>query len=80
MQRLVKKNVMNDKKDDEIEKEVIKIKRKTTITEKKFDLLKSVQMPSQPMQAEPQTPILSAVAIYVDNKLTELDKSHRRMA
>ena len=74
---------MNLREDDSAEKDVAPSKRKT-IAEKKLDLLskctKSITANAKPKANESSNPKISAFAVYVDEKLSELNKRTRRIA
>ena len=74
---------MNLKEDESAEKEVTPIKRKTT-AEKKLDLLskciEAITANAKPKATESSNPKISAFALYVDEKLSELNKRTRRIA
>ena len=74
---------MNLQEDESAEKEVTPSKRKT-ITEKKLDLLskctEAITANAKPKVNESSNPKISAFALYVDEKLTELNKHTRRIA
>ena len=74
---------MNLKEDESAEKEVTPIKRKTT-AEKKLDLLskctEAITANAKPKANEFSNPKISAFALYVDEKLSELNKRTRRIA
>ena len=74
---------MNLQEDESTEKEVTPSKRKTT-AEKKLDLLskctEAITADAKPKAYESSNPKISAFALYVDEKLSELNKRTRRIA
>ena len=69
--------------DESAEKEATPSKRKT-IAEKKLDLLskciEAITANANPKANESSNPKISALALYVDEKLSELNKRTRRIA
>ena len=81
------KRMSTDDKEDENDKEVTPNKSRKTIAEKKLDLLTKCTeaitanaKPNPPQANELPAPKLSAFAVYVDEKLSELNQRHRRIA
>ena len=74
---------MNSQEDESSEKEVTPSKRKT-IAEKKLDLFskctEAITANAKPKANESPNPKISAFALYVDEKLSELNKRTRRIA
>ena len=74
---------MNLQEDESAEKEVTPSNRKT-IAEKKLDLLskctEAITGNAKPKANKSSNPKISAFALYVDEKLSELNKRTRRMA
>ena len=74
---------MNLQEDESAEKEVTPSKRKT-IAEKKLDLLsnctEAITANAKPKPNESSKPKISAFALCVDEKLSELNKCHRKIA
>ena len=74
---------MNLQEDERAEKEVTPSKRKT-IAEKKLDLLskctEAITANAKPKANESSDPKISAFALYVDEKLSGLNKRTRRIA
>ena len=73
---------MNLHKDESAEKEVTPSKRKAT-AEKKLDLLskctEAITANAKPKANESSNPKISTFALYVDEKLSELNKRTRRV-
>ena len=74
---------MNLQEDESAEKEVTPSKRKA-IAEKKLDLLskctEAITANAKPKANESSNPKISTFALYVDEKLSELNKRARRIA
>ena len=73
-----------NEQDDENDKDVTPNKSRKTIAEKKLDLLskctEAFTANAKPKHNESPNPKLSAFAVYVDEKLSELKKRDRRIA
>ena len=78
-----KLKTMNLQEDESGEKEATPSKRKT-VAEKKLDLLskctEAITANAKPKANESSNPKISAFALYVDEKLSELNKRTRRIA
>ena len=65
--------------DESAEKEATPSKRKT-IAEKKLDFTEAITANANPKANESSNPKIPALALYVDEKLSELNKRTRRIA